>query len=146
AEPFTPTTLIPWALAADQQTRISLFAMNIGPSFGDPNASSVTVDAEDFAQNHYPLLVEDVSEVPGYPGLMMVVVRLDENLGSVGDVLLTIHAHGQASNTARVGIGFVGTGLPDKSTPAPIGTDSLTTSVSSQTLPTITGFELHDAA
>src|SRR5258705_7820021 len=120
--------------------------MNIGPSFGDPDASSITVDAEDFAQNHYPLLVESVSEVPGYPGLNMVVVRLDESLGSVGDVLISIHAHGKTSNRARVGIGFVGAGLPDDSTPAPMGTDSSMTLALPQTQPTITGFELHDAA
>src|SRR5258705_3431683 len=145
AEPFTSTALFQWDSAADRQTRISLFAMNIGPAFGDPDAFSVAVDAEDFAQNHYPLLVEHVSEVPGYPGLNMVVVRLDENLGSVGDVLISIRAHGKTSNRGRVGIGFVGAGLPDNSTPAPMGTDSSTTLALPQTLPTITGFELHDA-
>ena len=144
-EPFTSRSVIPWSGAADQQTRVSLFAMNIGPSFGDPDVASITVDAEDFAHNHYPLLVESVSEVPGYPGLNMVVVRLDESLGSVGDVLMSIHAHGKTSNRGRVGIGFVGAGLPDDSTPAPMGIESATLLVT-PSVPTIAGFELHDAA
>ena len=63
AEPFTSTSLIPWAFGADHQTRISLFAMNIGAAFGDTNASTVTVDAEDSAQNSYPLAVEYLSEL-----------------------------------------------------------------------------------
>jgi len=104
AEPFTVTSAIDWATGADGQTRVSLFAMNIGPSFGDPDTSSITVDAEDFTHNRYPLLVEAVSEVSGYAGLNMVVVRLDESLGPVGDVLLRIHAHGKTSNSARITI------------------------------------------
>jgi hypothetical protein len=142
AEPFTSTSIIPWASAADRQMRISLFAMNLG----DTDPLSVSVDAEDFTQTHYPLQVENVSEVPGYPGLSMVVVKMDQNLNSVGDVLVSIQAQGKRSNRARVGIGFVGTGLPDDSTPAPIGTDSAMTAAPAQTVPTITRFELHDAA
>src|SRR5258705_12146634 len=52
-EPFLPTT--PFPLGSDRQTRISLFAMNVGPSFDDPTASSSTANAEDFAHHRYPL-------------------------------------------------------------------------------------------
>ena len=127
-EPFVPTTLTSLSLSADRQTRISLFAMNVGPSFGDPDASSITANAEDFAHKRYPLLVEYVGDVPGYPWLKMVIVRLNETLGLVGDVLISVHAHGETSNRVRVGIGFVGSGLPDDSLPTPVPTGSLVAS------------------
>lgn len=98
--------------------------MNVGPSFGDPAAASITANAEDFAHNRYPLLVEYVGDVPGYPWLKMLIVRLNENLGPVGDVLVSIHAHGKTSNRVRVGIGFVGSGLPDDSPPTPVPSGS----------------------
>ena len=147
AEPFTSTTLTSWAFGVDRLTRISLFAMNIGASFGD-TASSVTADAEDSARNHYPLQVEYLSELPVYPGLYMVVVRLNENLESVGDVLVRIYAHGQVSNVGRIGIGFVGAGLPDESAPQPMlsATTTSNETLAASSLPYVTSFELHDAA
>jgi hypothetical protein len=54
-------------LSTDRQTRISLFAMNIGPAFGDPDAV-VSADAEDADQNLYPLQVEYFSELQLYTG------------------------------------------------------------------------------
>jgi len=52
AEPFTSTTSLPWSPFGDRQTRISLFAMNIGPVFGDDNPSSMKAEAVDFAGFH----------------------------------------------------------------------------------------------
>ena len=145
AEPFEATTFMPWTLdSSDRQTRISLLAMNLDSSFGD-SASTVTVDAEDVNHNHYPLTVEYLGRVPGYPWLDQLVVRLDDNIDdTIGDVLVSINARGLTSNRARVGIGFVGSGLPDDSlpTPAPVGNQR---SVIPPT-PTISGFELRDAA
>ena len=130
SEPFTATTQVPWCVSCDSQTRISLFAINVGPSFGDTNAS-VSADAEDVAHRHYQLRVEYLGEVPGFPWLTMLVVRLNEDLGSVGDVLVTINAHGATSNRVRIGIGFVGGGLPDAlptptPTPSPLPTSTPT--------------------
>jgi hypothetical protein len=146
AEPFSARPVTPFVVSPERQTRIALYAKNIGPSFGDADASSITVDAEDYARNHYPLMVESVSEVTGYPGLYRLVVKFDETLPAMGDVLISIEAHGKRSNRARVGIGFAGAGLPDDSTPAPMGTGVATTAVSAMSLPAITGFQLHDAA
>jgi hypothetical protein len=146
AEPFTSTTPLAWSPLGDHQTRISLFAMNIGPAFGDVDPSSITADAVDFAENHYPLTVEHFSELPIYAGLYMLVVRLNENLGSVGDVLVRIQAHGQTSNAARIGIGYVGAGLPDQSAPSPmLDAQVATEEFSASSLPQVAAFELRDS-
>jgi hypothetical protein len=46
-------------------------------------------------------------------------MRVNENLGDVGDVLLGITYHGVSSNRVRLGIGHIGGGPPDDP-PAPI--------------------------
>ncbi|MEK6337376.1 MAG: hypothetical protein AABM67_20835, partial [Acidobacteriota bacterium] len=145
AEPFLKRSVFPWALdSSDRQTRISLFAMNLDSTLGD-SASTITVDAEDVAHNHYVLTVEHLGEVPGYPWLHELVVKLSENLDdNAGDLLVSINAHGLTSNRARVGIGFVGSGLPDDSLPMPAPNTNPAGPV--PPVPTISGFELHDAA
>src|SRR5258708_35811612 len=66
----------------------------------------------------------------------MLIVRLNENLGLVGDVLIGIQAHGETSNRVRVGIGFVGSGLPDDSGPTPVPVaSSITGSLDTPTIP-----------
>jgi hypothetical protein len=64
----------------------------------------------------YPLTVEHVGPVEGFPWLTEIVVRLNDNLGDVGDVLVGITFHGAASNRVRIGIGHVGGGPPDDPT------------------------------
>lgn len=125
-EPFVPIRRTPPSYGLDQQTRISLFAMNIGPPFGDQVGSLIKADAEDFAHNRHSLPVEYVGNVPGHPWLQMVMVKLNENIGPVGDVLVSILARGKTSNRVRVGIGFIGGGLPDDSTPSPTPTPTPT--------------------
>jgi hypothetical protein len=53
----------------------------------------------------------------------MVVVRLNDSMGDLGDVLIRLNLHGVASNRVRVGIGHVGGGPADDTgagpTPAP---------------------------
>ena len=53
----------------------------------------------------------------------MFIVRLADDIGDVGDVLLRLNLHGMASNRVRMGIGHVGGGPADDSgavpTPAP---------------------------
>jgi hypothetical protein len=88
-----------------------LFAFNLS----DADASSLTVDAEDELRRHYDLKVEYVGPVAGAEvmGVSQVVVKLDDALGEVGDVLVQLTYKGLRSNRVRVGIGFVGGGLPD---------------------------------
>src|SRR5262249_19695936 len=80
-------------------------------------------DAEDATGKHYMLPVEYQGTVPGFPGITMLVLRLSDDIGDVGDVLLRVNLHGMSSNRVRVAIGHMGGGPPDDTgavpTPAP---------------------------
>jgi len=115
AEPFTATAPVPFAV--DNRTRIILFANNLSLANGE-TASAVTADAEDGNHQHYPLTVEYVGTVSGFPWMTAVTMRLHDGLGGdVGDVLIGINYAGLTSNRVRVGIGHVGDGPPDDSPP-----------------------------
>jgi hypothetical protein len=115
-EPFALTS--PNYFSFDRRTRIMLFALNVNLLPGE-TASAVTVEAEDAGGRLYQLQVEYVGTVPGYDWLGCVVVRLSDNLGEVGDVLLRLNLRGVSSNRVRVGIGSVGGGPPNNSGSAP---------------------------
>lgn len=120
-EPFnaTPSSLI---YDSDQTTSIMLFALNLSLKPGE-DASAVTADAEDAAHRHYTLKVEYVGQDPGEGWLTQLNLRLDRELGDVGDVLIRISYLGVSSNRVRVGVGHVGGGPEDDvgaaPTPAP---------------------------
>lgn len=113
-EPFPPNQLI--SFGADSRTRIMLFAKNLDLLPGE-NASSVTVEAENGARVRYPLTVEHVGKVAGFEWLSMLIVRLHDELGDVGDVLVGLQLRGMASNRVRIGIGHTGGGPPDDAGP-----------------------------
>jgi hypothetical protein len=118
AEPFALTT--PVAFAADNRTRVMLYASNLTLLPGE-TASAVTATAQDASLSTYPLVVEHVSQVTNFEWMTQVVVRLNDNLGAdVGDVLVGITLHGQASNRVRIGIGHIGGGPPDDPVTPPI--------------------------
>ncbi len=110
AEPFQPTA--PVRFSQDGRTRVMLFASNLTLLPGE-TAAAVTADAEDGNHTHYPLTVEYVGTVPEFNWMTAVIVRLNDNLGDVGDVLVGITLHGATSNRVRVGIGHIGGGPPD---------------------------------
>ena len=110
AEPFALTS--PYAAGSDRRTRIMLFALNFSLQPGE-DLSQVAADAEDATHQHYNLAVEYVGPVPHEEWLSAVVLRLNDNLGDVGDVLLSVSYRGNGSNRVRVGIGHVGGGPPD---------------------------------
>ena len=110
AEPFGATSSLP--LTADNRTRVMLFASNL-TLFPGETAANVTASAEDGNHIQYPLTVEYAGSVPSLSGVTSVIVRLNDNLGDVGDVLVGITVHGQSSNRVRIGIGHIGGGPPD---------------------------------
>lgn len=116
SEPFPLTA--PVRFGADSRTRVMLFATNLTLNPGE-NASAVTADAEDATRAHYPLTVEYVGAVPGFAWMTSVILRLNDGLADVGDVLVGISLHGVTSNRVRVGIGHLGGGPPDDP-PAPL--------------------------
>lgn len=124
-EPFAVTSTV--TFSNDNRTRVAIFAMNLNLFAGETangNPSSFTADAEDAANNHYPLNVEYVDQVPGFPGIYMIILRLNDNMTSnLGDVLVSLSLHTLASNRVRVAIGMAGGGPADDigagPTPAP---------------------------
>ncbi|MEK6280475.1 MAG: heme-binding protein [Acidobacteriota bacterium] len=123
-EPFSTTA--PISFAPDNVTRIMLIAGNLKLAQGEGPAV-VTADAEDESHRIYSLKVEYVGPVPEQIWATSVVLRLNEQMGDVGDVLVRIYYKGSASNRVRVGIGHVGGGPPDDpgSVPTPGPTGSL---------------------
>jgi len=115
-EPF-PLFAAP-VFGIDNRTRIMLFATDLTLLSGE-QTSAVSADAEDAALQHYPLTVEYVGPVAGFEWMSAVVVRLNDNLGEVGDVLIGITYHGVTSNRVRIGLGHLGGGPPDDP-PAPV--------------------------
>ncbi|HYY92977.1 MAG TPA: heme-binding protein [Pyrinomonadaceae bacterium] len=119
-EPFAPVSPAP--LGADARTRVMLFAMNLHLA-ADEGPSAVSADAQDASGHVYPLAVEYVGPVPGQEWMTSVVVRLADDLGDVGDVLVRVSYHDAKSNRVRVGVGHTGGGPPDDlgaiPTPAP---------------------------
>jgi hypothetical protein len=119
AEPFQLQMPLPFA--ADTRTRVVLFATNLTLGNGEA-AAAVTAAAEDGNHVRYPLIVEDVRAVPNQTWITSVVIRLNDSLGDVGDVLIGLTYQGVASNRVRIGIGHIGGGPPDD----PAGTPSPT--------------------
>jgi hypothetical protein len=115
-EPFSLAQAIPFS--ADTRTRVMLFATNLDLLPGE-TASAVGAEAEDASHTIYPLRVEYVGRMPGHDWLSAVVVRLDDNLGDVGDVLVGIRLRGVSSNRVRIGIGHTGGGPPDDGAQTP---------------------------
>lgn len=122
SEPFTlnmETNFSP----ADPRTRITLFGQDFDFLQGE-GANALSADAQDGTGAIYPLRVEYVSAVPSFPGVYMVVLRLNDTMTSnLGDVLVRLNLHGMASNRVRVAIGTIGGGPADDpgatGTPAP---------------------------
>ena len=113
AEPFP--LLQPLPFSSDGRTRVVLFAKNLQFLPGEDASAIVTVEAQDASGTHYPLQVEYVGAVQGYTWLYEIIVRLNDRLGDVGDVLVSINLRGITSNRVRVGIGHIGGGPPDDS-------------------------------
>ena len=110
SEPFSSATTDNFS--ADGRNRIVLFVMNLDLLAGE-DARSLSSDAEDAAHIHYPMNVEYVGQVPGFEGIYMIVLRLNDSMGDLGDVLVRLNLHGVSSNRVRVGIGHVGGGPSD---------------------------------
>lgn len=119
-EPFPLTSTVKFS--ADTRTRICVFAMSLQLLPGE-GANAFSADAQDASGKLYSLRIENVSQVPGFPGITMFIIRLADDMGDVGDVLLRLNLHGMGSNRVRVAIGHTGGGPADDGgavpTPAP---------------------------
>lgn len=102
SEPFQLTASAPFS--SDMRTRVCIFAMGLDLMAGE-GFNAFTADAQDASGKLYNLSIEHASQVPGFPGITMFVVRLADDMGDVGDVLFRLNLHGMASNRVRVAIG-----------------------------------------
>lgn len=120
AEPFPLISTVKFG--SDTRTRICIFAMNLELLAGE-GANAFTSDVQDVSGKIYQLRVEYQGQVPGFPGISMLILRLADDLGEVGDVLLRVNLHGMSSNRVRIAIGHSGGGPADDlgsvPTPAP---------------------------
>jgi hypothetical protein len=116
-EPFSLTA--PVSFGTDTRTRVVLFASSLTLLPGE-GASAVTAEAEDGAHQRYPFIVEYVGPVPDLSAVTQIILRLPDNLGDAGDVLVGINVHGVNSNRVRIGIGHVGGGPPDDNPQTPL--------------------------
>ena len=102
-EPFSLTSTL--LSAGRNRTRITVFATNLEMAPGE-SVEVLTAEAEDAAHTIYPLRVEFVTALPDLPHVSQIVLRLNGDLENVsGDVLVSITAHGLASNKVRIKIG-----------------------------------------
>jgi hypothetical protein len=93
-----------YAGTPDQRTRVMVFAMNLPLQAGE-DLSVVSADAEDAAHQHHPLTVESIRPVPSCEWMSAVVFKLNDDLGDVGDVLISVSYRSVMSNRVRIGIG-----------------------------------------
>jgi glucose/arabinose dehydrogenase len=98
-DPFPLTN--PSNLSSDGRTRVMFFVTNLDLAPGE-NTSAVVAQAQDGANNVFPLTVEFAGKVPGFDWLTQVVVRLPDSLPSGQAVFLSVTFHGQTSNKARI--------------------------------------------
>src|SRR5215467_12894931 len=82
AEPFSPTATI--AFGSDVRTRICIFAMDLELLQGE-GANAFSSDVQDGTGKIYLLKVEYAGRVPDFPGITMIVVRLADEIGDLGD-------------------------------------------------------------
>jgi len=101
-DPFDVLNGADWLNAGtDRNTRVILFATNLQLAQGE-TASSVVVRLVDSANRVYDLPADDVRAVPNF-SLTQVTFRLPDNIAS-GSCVVTIKAHGQASNSGSIRI------------------------------------------
>ena len=101
AAPFSITTINNFSL--DLRTRVALFAVGLELMPGE-DTSAVTAQAKDANDKVYPLPVEFVGKVPGFPSLTQIVVRLPSEFIGAGDLLVSVQVHGTTSNSVLIGI------------------------------------------
>jgi len=110
AEPFPLTSSVKFG--NDTRTRICIFAQNLELLAGE-GVNAFSADVQDASGKLYSFKVEYEAPVAGFPGVSMLILRLSDDIGDTGDVLLRINLHGVGSNRVRVAIGHSGGGPAD---------------------------------
>jgi len=88
--------------SSDQRARLMVFAIGLKLANGEA-ASAVTASAEDSTGTVRPLTVEFVGQVPNFPWLTQVNLKLTDQIVP-GEVKIRISLHGQTSNPVLVNL------------------------------------------
>ena len=90
--------------SSDHRTRVVVFAIGLKLGAGE-TASAVTATAEDSQGTIRPLTVEFVGTVPNFNNwLTQVVLKLNDQITTTGDLKIKISLHGETSNTMLLGV------------------------------------------
>ena len=89
--------------SSDHRMRISVFAIGLKLAASE-TASAVTATAEDSGGTVRPLTVEFVGQVPNFDWITQVVVKLNDQITTAGDVKVKISLHGANSNQVMVAV------------------------------------------
>ncbi len=104
------------------KTRFGIFVTNV-ELLEREGADAFRADVQLANGKRFGLPVEGFEQLRDSPWVYLMTVRLDDRIGSVGDVLLRVGWRGMASNRVRLSIGFEGGKMPDdpgsKPTPMP---------------------------
>lgn len=89
---------------SDRRMRIVVFAIGLKLAAGEPS-SAVTATAEDSVGTIRPLAVEFAGKVPGLNDwLMQVVLKLNDQIPTAGDIKVRVSLHGATSNAVLVAV------------------------------------------
>ena len=88
-------------LGAVDQTRLQLFMVDMELYSGE-TLSIISVTGTDAQQVSHTFQVEDLRKVPGVPWLSQLTVKVPSDVVGPTELLVTVTARGQASNTAKL--------------------------------------------
>ncbi len=101
-DPFDILNSADWLNSGpDRNTRVVLFAANLQLAQGE-TSSSVLINLVDNAKHVFDVPAEDVRTVPNF-NFTQVTFRLPDSIAS-GSCVVTVKAHGQASNSGTIRI------------------------------------------
>lgn len=108
------------AWPSGSETRLTFFITKVW-LIKDEGFSAFRADVEDGLGRRFPLKVESISPVSGREWIYAITVKLNSDIGDVGDVLLRVTWRGMATNRARLALGHLGGGPKDDQGAIPTG-------------------------
>jgi len=95
------------------KTRITFFVTNLAELMDGEGATAFRADMEDSRHFRYPLDIVSFEQTAERKWVYALTVRLNSQIGDVGDVLMRVTWRGMTSNRVRVAIGHEGSKIAD---------------------------------
>lgn len=103
----------------NERSRITFFVTNMDGLLAGEGANALRADAQDVSRRRYALEIESFERAAGHEGVYALTVRLNPEIGDVGDVLVRMTWRGMSSNRVRLAVGHEGSKLPDDADAVP---------------------------